>query len=402
MGILSLSELKFAGKKALVRVDFNVPLSDDGSIADTLKISESLPTIRYILKQGGSVILFSHLGNLDKSQNRKDSKFSLRPCGIALSKLLGQEVLFAEDCLGEETKKKVTDLKEGQVLLLENLRFYPAEEKPELDPSFAETLASYGDVYINDAFATCHRKHSSITCLPKKFLGAAAAGFLLEKEIKALSRLSTSPLRPFHAIVGGSKVSSKLGVLRSLLEKADALYIGGAMAFTFFKALGYRIGNSLFEPDLVPRATDLMNQCAKRKICLFLPEDILEADAFSNNASKKIITISKEGIDEGWQGMDIGPKTLTAWQHSLKEAGSIFWNGPVGVFELPAFSEGTFSLVKFLSSLSCCKIVGGGDSAAAVHQTGLNKKFTHMSTGGGASLEFIEHGTLPGIEALTH
>ncbi len=392
MPILSLTDLNFANKKALVRVDFNVPLNDDGSIADTLKISESLPTIQHILKQGGSVILISHLGN----------KQSLKPCQAALSKLLGRDVLFAEDCLREDTKKKVKNLKAGEVLLLENLRFYPAEEKPELDPSFAETLASYGDVYINDAFATCHRKHSSITSLPKKFPKASAAGFLLEKEINALSLLSTSPPRPFHAIVGGSKVSSKLGVLRSLLEKADALYIGGAMAFTFFKALGYRIGNSLFEPDLVPIAKNLMTECAQRKICLFLPEDILEADAFSNDSSKKIITISKEGIDDGWQGMDIGPKTITSWQHSLKEAASILWNGPVGVFELPAFSEGTFSLVKFLSSLSSCRIVGGGDSAAAVHQTGLNKNFTHISTGGGASLEFIEHGTLPGIEALTH
>ena len=227
MSIHSLTDLKFAGKKALVRVDFNVPLKKDGTVADTLKISESLPTIRYILKQGGSVILLSHLGNA------KDKK-SLKPCGEVLSKLLGQEVLFAEDCLGEETKKKVKNLKAGEVLLLENLRFYPAEEKPDLDPSFAETLASYGDVYINDAFATCHRNHSSITSLPKKFPGAAA-GFLLEKEVKALSLLSSSPPRPFHAIVGGSKVSSKLGVLRSLLEKADSLYIGGAMAFTFLK-----------------------------------------------------------------------------------------------------------------------------------------------------------------------
>jgi phosphoglycerate kinase len=393
MSIHSLTDLTFTGKKALVRVDFNVPLKEDGSVADTLKISESLPTIQYILKQGGSVILLSHLGN---------PKFSLKPCGTVLSKLLGGGVLFAQDCLGEETKKKVTNLKAGEVLLLENLRFYPAEEKPKLDPSFAETLASYGDIYINDAFATCHRNHSSITSLPKKFPGASAAGFLLEKEIKALSLLSTSPPRPFHAIVGGSKVSSKLGVLRSLLEKADALYIGGAMAFTFFKALGYCIGNSLFEPDLVPIAKDLINECAQRKICLFLPEDIVEADAFSNGASKKIITLSKEGIDAGWYGMDIGPKTLTSWEHSLKEAGSIFWNGPVGVFELPAFSEGTFSLVRFLSTLSSCRIVGGGDSAAAVHQTGLSKNFTHISTGGGASLEFIEHGTLPGIEALTH
>lgn len=398
MPILSLADLNLMNKKAIVRVDFNVPLKDDGSIADTLKISESIPSIRYILKAGGSVILLSHLGNIGKH----DAKYSLKPCKEALSQMLGQEVLFAEDCLGETTKEKVKNLKPGEVLLLENLRFHEAETNPTLDPSFAATLASYGDVYINDAFAACHRKHSSITSLPKKFPKLAAAGLLLEKEIKALGPLSTSPPKPFHAIIGGSKVSSKLGVLRSLLEKADALYIGGAMAFTFFKALGYSIGNSLFEPDLVPVATSLMNECAKKKIRLFLPEDIVEANTFANSSIKKIVEPSKEGIDAGWYGMDIGPKTLNSWEQSLKQATSVFWNGPVGVFEIPAFSEGTFSLVKFLSSLSSFRIVGGGDSAAAVRRLDLSKNFTHISTGGGASLEFIEHGTLPGIEAITY
>ncbi len=397
MLIPSISDLNLSNKKALVRVDFNVPLNENGSITDPLRISESLSTIRFILKNGGSVILLSHLGRPDGVKN---PKYTLKPCQLALSKLLNQEVFFAEDCLGKQTEKKIQELKPGQVILLENLRFYAAEENPDLDPSFAKKLASYGDLYINDAFAACHRNHSSITLLAKQFPHLAAAGFLLEKEIQSLTSLSKAPQQPFHAIIGGSKISSKLGVIRCLLEKIEALYIGGAMAFTFFKALGYPIGNSLFEPELVPVAKNLITDCLKKKIRLFLPEDIIESDSFSNSSSKKTVNISKEGIDTGWYGMDIGPKTFTRWQKSLENASSIFWNGPVGVFELPSFSEGTFSLVKFLSSLSSYRIVGGGDSAAAVHQLGLEKSFTHISTGGGASLEFIEHGNLPGIKAL--
>ena len=398
MSLLSHADINVSHKKVLVRVDFNVPLKEDGSIADLMRISESLPTIHSILERGGSVILLSHLG---RPKGIKNKKYTLEPCKEALSKLLNREVLFAKDCMGKETLSTVSKLKPGEVLLLENLRFYAAEENPNLDSSFTETLASYGDIYINDAFAACHRDHSSITSLAKKFPKSAAPGFLLEKEIQALTLLSTSPSKPFHAIIGGSKISSKLGVIQSLLEKVDVLYIGGAMAFTFFKAFEYPIGNSLFEPDFIPIAKDLINECLKRKIHLCLPKDIVEADSFSEHSIKKTITIAKEGVDAKWYGMDIGPLTLNSWKESLKNAASIFWNGPVGVFELPSFSEGTFSLVRFLSQLSSYRVIGGGDSAAAVHELALDKKFTHISTGGGAALEFIEQGTLPGIKALT-
>jgi phosphoglycerate kinase len=393
----SISQLNLKNKKALLRVDFNVPLNKDGTISDTLRISESIPTIKHILKMGGSVILLSHLG---RPKGEKNSKYSLKPCQKTLSKLLDQEVLFSNDCLGMETEEKIQNLKPGEVILLENLRFYGAEENPALDTSFAKKLSSYGDVYINDAFAACHREHSSISCLPKLFPHLSAAGFLLEKEIKALSLLSNNPPKPFHAIIGGAKISSKLGVIRCLLEKVDTLYIGGAMAFTFFKAQGLSIGNSLFEPDLIPIASDLIKTCLEKKIQLCLPKDIVIANSFTNPTSKKIVNISKEGIDTGWYGMDVGPETLTTWQELLSNAASIFWNGPVGVFEQADFAKGTFELVEFLASLNSYRVIGGGDSAAAVGETGLKNKFTHISTGGGASLEFLENGTLPGVEAL--
>lgn len=397
MPTLSISDLDLNQKKALVRVDFNVPLKEDGSIADSLRISETLPTLKFLLEKGASIILMSHLGR----PKGYDKKYSLSLCAKALSSMMQKEVLFASDCIGDDTKEKVKNLKPGEIILLENLRFYPAEKKPDLDPSFAETLASYGDVYINDAFAACHRNHSSITEVASKFPKTAAAGFLLEKEIKALSIFCKNPPRPFHAIIGGSKISSKLGVIESLIQKADSIYIGGAMAFTFFKALGYEIGNSLFESDLVSKASEIMEICHQKKIALFLPTDISESSSFSIDGHQKIVKIS-EGISPNWYGMDIGPETLASWEKSLENAASIFWNGPLGVFELAPFSKGTFSLAKFLSKLSSYRVIGGGDSAAAIEQAGLANDFSHISTGGGASLEFIELGSLPGIEALTH
>jgi phosphoglycerate kinase len=398
MAVLSLTDLNLFHKKALVRVEFNVPMNEDGSIADYMRISESIPTLRFLQEKEASIILLTHLG---KPGGKRDIKYSLKPFQKILSELLGQEVLFAEDVLGNETKKQVQNLKPRQILLLENLRFYPAEEKPELDPSFAQTLASYGDVYINDAFGGCHRKHSSITELPKAFPKASAAGFLVEKEIQALNPLCSHPQKPFHAIIGGSKVSSKLNILQSLVEKVQALYIGGGMAFTFLKALGHSIGQSLLEPDLLPAARNLIEQCETKGIELFLPLDIVIADSFSANANKKLINTHNEIIPETWQGMDIGPQTLIEWEKSLSKAKTIFWNGPLGVFEWDSFSKGTFSLAKFLSKLSSYRVVGGGDSASAIHKLELDKKFTYISTGGGASLEFLENGTLPGIAALT-
>ena len=400
MSVLSISELDFSKKKALVRVDFNVPMKEDGTITDLMRISESVPTIRYILDHGGSVILLSHLGNLEGS-SEKNLKRSLKTCGEALSKLLEKEVLFAEDCLGEETKTRIETLKPGEVILLENLRFYEAEETPSKDPSFASTLASYGDLYVNNAFSACHRNHSSIVSLPAFFPNKAAAGLLIEKEVSALTLLCTDPPKPFHAIIGGSKISSKIGVIEALLTKVDSLYIGGGMAFTFLKVLGHPIGASLFEPNFLQTAQNIIHRCFEKKIKLFLPEDAVAALTFSNDSPKKIVNTLKEGIDEGWKGMDIGPKTILSWQQSLQKAVAIFWNGPLGVFEFPQFAEGTFSMIQFLSTLSSLRIVGGGDSAAAIHELGLAKNFTHISTGGGASLQWIEKGTLPGIEALS-
>ncbi len=381
----------------LVRVDFNVPFKEDGSIADLARIAESLPTLRFLLQKKASIVLLSHLG---RPKGQRTLEYSLKPCAKALAQLLNKPVFFTEDCLGAKTKQQVSELKPTEILLLENLRFYPAEEDPSLDPHFAKELSSYGDFYVNDAFAACHRSHASITSLPSYFPGKSAAGFLVLKEIEALEKLQESPPRPFHAIIGGSKVSSKLGVLQKILSKADSLYIGGAMAFTFYKALGYSIGNSLYEPDLVQTAALLIETCRKKNIPLLLPEDILEGDAFSKDSSKKTISISKEGISPGWYGLDIGPKTLHTWKSTLEKAGSIFWNGPVGVFEFPSSAQGTLQLATFLSKLSSYRVIGGGDTAAAIHELQINQKFTHISTGGGASLEFLEYGTLPGIKAL--
>lgn len=399
MEVLSLTDLNLFHRKALVRVEFNVPINEDGSIADLMRISESIPTLRFLIEKEAKIILLSHLG---KPHGKWEKKYSLKPLQKVLSEIMGQEVFFAEDVLSQDTKAKVEKLKPRDILLLENLRFYPGEENPDLDPSFAQTLASYGDLYINDAFGGCHRRHSSFTILPKAFPNASAAGFLVEKEIQALKPICTHPTPPFHAIIGGAKISSKLNILQTLLDKVQALYIGGGMAFTFLKALGHSIGKSLLEPDLLPAARNLIEQCEQRGVELFLPQDIIIADSFTPNAHKKMVDIHTEAIPENWQGMDIGPETLMQWEKSLAKAKTIFWNGPVGVFEWEPFAKGTFSLAHFLSKLPSYRIIGGGDSASAIHKLGIDKKFTYISTGGGASLEFLEHGTLPAIEALTH
>lgn len=393
MDYLSLKDLSFKDIKALVRVDFNVPLNSKGEITDITRIKACVPTIRYILEQGGSVILLSHLGRPD---GKKNEKYTLKPCAHTLSTLLQYPVLFASDCLGKEALKQIDSLQPKEVLLLENLRFYPSEEQPDLDPSFAKTLASYGDVYVNDAFGTAHRKHSSTYSLPNFFPGKAVAGFLMEKEIQALSKFVNNPSTPFHVIIGGAKISSKIGVLKAVLNKAQAIYIGGAMAFTFLAAKGISIGDSIYEPGLIKEAQNFLKECKDKNISLFFPVDLI----VSNGNSSKIIDIS-QGIEKGWKGMDIGPKTLVLWTQELSKAKSIFWNGPVGVFEDPLFAKGTFHLAQFLSSLSSERIVGGGDSIAAIDQLHLADHFTHISTGGGASLEFLEYGTLPGIEILS-
>lgn len=397
MAKLGLQDLDLKGKKVLVRVDFNVPLNKEGTVADDTRIKESLPSIQYILKAGGSVILMSHLG---RPKGTPDKQFSLAPCAKVLSSLLGKPVLMAGDCIGPQIETMARNLKPGEVLLLENLRFHAAEEKPSLDPSFAKKLASLGDVYVNDAFGTAHRNHSSTVAIAQYFPGKSAAGLLMQKEIAALSTL-LNPKRPFYAIIGGAKISTKMGVLKSLVGKADSIFIGGGMAFTFLLAQGIKIGNSIHEDDQVSAAKEFLEECQKKNILCRLAKDLVIADKFEEGAQSKIVG-ADQGIPEGWQGMDIGPKTIEEWEQNLKKAKTIFWNGPLGVFEFPRFARGTEQIAKTLASLKgATTIVGGGDSVAAINRLRLAEAFTHVSTGGGASLEFIEFGSLPGIDALS-
>lgn len=397
MGKLNVSDLEVKGKKVLVRVDFNVPMNPDGTISDDTRIRESLPTIQHILNAGGSVILMSHLG---RPKGKKDPKFSLAPCAKSLSHLLGRPVIMAPDCIGKETEALAQKLENGQVLLLENLRFYPEEEKPEINPSFAKELASLGDLYVNDAFGTAHRAHSSTAAIAQYFPNSAAAGMLMQKEIAFLGDLVKDPKRPFYALIGGSKISTKIGVLHALLDKVDALFIGGAMSYTFFKAQGIEIGNSLCETDQIETAKSLSELAVKKNVALYLPTDHLIAASISQDSPTKILSIN-EGVPLGWQGVDIGPKTLQKWEENLKKARTIFWNGPLGVFEIPAFAKGTAGIAETLAHLSAVTIVGGGDSVSAVNQLGLASQFSHLSTGGGASLEYLELGHLPGIDSLS-
>ncbi len=387
---MSLQDLDFKDKKVLVRVDFNVPLDAEGHIVDDTRIREAIPTIQYILQKGGRVILLSHFGR----PKGRDPKLSLKPCAQRLAQLLNKPVAFASDCLGEEAKQEVAKLTNGSLLLLENLRFYPAEEDPESDPTFAQKLAELGDLYINDAFGAAHRKHSSTYTIVKHFPGKAAPGLLIQKELTFLNALLAHPEHPFYALIGGSKVSSKIGMLQSLLSKVDGLFIAGAMAYTFFKAQGLEIGDSLYEKDFITTAKDFLNACSSKKIPLFLPLD----NVITNQAAE--IQIVANTIPPGWRGMDIGPATIKEWKHALSNAKTIFWNGPVGVFEIPAFATGTHEIAQTLAHLSCTKIVGGGDSIAAINALNLAHQFTHLSTGGGASLEYLEKGHLPGIDIL--
>lgn len=397
MNKLTLKDLPVKGKKVLVRVDFNVPLNKDGTISDDTRIKASLPTIEHILNEGGSAILMSHLGRPD---GKKDPKFTLELCAKRLSELLHKPVLFAHDCIGLDVEKMAKNLKPGQALLLENLRFHAAEEKPEIDPSFAKKLAKLGDFYVNDAFGTAHRAHSSTATITKYFPETAVAGFLLQKEIEFLGAAFAHPKHPFYAVIGGAKISTKMGVLKSLLSKVDSLFIGGGMSYTFFKAQGISIGDSIHEDDLLGKAKEFLKTAAEKKVAIYLPTDIVIADRFDNNANAKTINIA-DGIPKGWQGMDIGPGTLKKWSEFLQKSAMVFWNGPLGVFEFPNFAKGTNGMAKTLSELKATTIVGGGDSVAAVNQLNLLNRFTHVSTGGGATLEYIEYGHLPGIDALT-
>ena len=395
---LALRDLNVQNKRVLMRVDFNVPLKDDGEISDDSRILAALLSIRYVLDHGGSLILMSHLGRPVGAPNKK---YSLAPCKTRLEQLLERPVLWAPDCIGPIAEKMAEDLKPGQILFLENLRFHEGEEHPEKDPSFASSLAKLGDVYVNDAFGTAHRAHSSTALIASFFPHGAAAGLLMEKEINALGRLLKHPKRPFYAIIGGAKVSTKAGVIEHLLDLADALFIGGAMAYTFLKTQGMSIGSSFYDEKEGPTAASILQQAAQKNTPCYLPVDLVIADAFSNEAHTQIISID-QGIPDGWQGMGIGPRTVETWSVLLKKAKTVFWNGPLGVFEMPKFAQGTRSIATALAHSSSTVVVGGGDSVAAIQQMGLGKQFAHLSTGGGASLEFLELGHLPGIDSLSN
>lgn len=393
---LSIKDLDLKGKKALIRVDFNVPIQN-GIITDDAKILASLPTIRYVLDQGASIILLSHLG---RPKGKPDPALSLAPCAQKLSHLLKIPVKLAPDSSGLEVDQLAKNLKPGEILLLENLRFHVGEEHPEKEPAFVNSLASLGDLYINDAFGSSHRAHTSTSIIPQLFPGKAAAGFLLEKEIAYLSSTLTNPKRPFYAILGGSKVSTKFKLIEALLKKADVLIIGGAMAFTFFKAEKIPIGNSLFEEEYIPSAREILDITSKIKCRIILPVDSVVTQNI-HSPNPKIVDM-KKGISDGWMGVDIGPETIRLFQNELHKASTVFWNGPMGIFETPPFNTGTNAIAKSLAELkSATTIVGGGESIAAIDAAGVADKITHLSTGGGAALEYIEYGHLPGIDALS-
>ncbi len=391
MGLKTIKDLDLSGKRVILRVDFNVPLSE-GVVTDSTRIEMALPTIRYILDQpGASLIVMTHLG---RPKGEKKPELSLAPVAKKFSELLGRDVKMAPDCIGEEVQQLAQELNPGEVMLLENLRFY--KEETNNDSEFSKALASLADVYVNDAFGTAHRAHAS-TEGTAKYL-PAAAGFLIEKEVAFFGKLLTNPEKPFAAVIGGAKVSSKIGVLETLLEKCDDIIIGGAMAYTFLKVQGYEIGESLFEEEYSRTAENFLKAAEQQGVRIILPLDHIAGKEFSETAEP----ISVDGIDipEGLIGMDIGPKTLAAVEQALKKAASIVWNGPMGVFEMKQFAQGTLKVAEMVASCDGTTVVGGGDSVAAVNKFGFADRIDHVSTGGGASLEFLEGRVLPGIAAL--
>lgn len=394
---LSLYDLDLKNKRVLMRVDFNVPLDKNATITDDTRIRSSLPSIQYAIDHGASVIIMSHLG---RPKNKRAPELSLAPCAKRLSELLGRPVIMAPDCVGSETEKITRSLKPGQILLLENLRFHKGEEQPEEDPIFAPALASLGDVYVNDAFGSAHRAHASTALIARYFPGHAAAGFLMEKEIRFLGSALLDPRHPFMAIIGGAKISSKIGVLKALMKKVDVFLIGGGMAYTFYKAQGIPIGNSIHEDGLLDEAKLFLESCTKANVKVLLPKDIVIADGLDPGSRTEIVDI-QQGIPDSMQGVDIGPKTIQDFAEEIKHAATLFWNGPLGVFENPDFAKGTNAIAQEVACLQATTIVGGGDSIAALNAAGVANKITHISTGGGAALEYIEFGRLPGVEALS-
>lgn len=394
---LHLEHLDVTNKTALIRVDINVPLDNSGKITDYTRIEAIKPTVDFLLKQHAKIILLSHLG---KPKGSVNPKLSLKACLPKLQELFSANIPLITDYDHLDKTQIDKCFQKSPIVLFENLRFHKGEEKPEEDPSFAKKLASFGDVFINDAFGTSHRKHSSTYAITKFFPKTSAMGFLVQKEYDYLTKTLTSPKRPFFSIIGGAKISSKLGVIDSLLDKCDALFIGGAMAFTFLKSQGIKVGKSLIEDSFLQSAKDLLEKGKKLHKQIFLPIDCLSAVSLSNEATPKEIVIT-DGLEDSSMGLDIGPKTIAFWSQELQKGKTIFWNGPLGAFEYQPFAKGTSSIGKVLSELNATTIVGGGDSLSAIHSLHLQNNFSFLSTGGGASLELIEKGSLPCIEALT-
>ena len=390
MVLNTINEADLKGKRVLIRVDFNVPLKD-GVVTDNTRIKAALPTIKYILDNGASLVVMTHLG---RPKGQKNPAFSLAPVAAEFEKLLGKKVTLAPDVIGPEVKKEVEALKPGDVLLLENVRFYAEEEKN--DEAFAKELASYGDIYCNDAFGTAHRAHASTEGVSHYL--PSYAGFLIEKEVKFMAPVLENPEKPLVAIIGGSKVSSKITVLESLVRTCDTIVIGGGMAYTFDKVLGYKIGKSLVEDDYLETAKNFLEKAEAKGVKVILPVDHLAAAEFSENAAP--VAVDGRNIPDDLMGMDIGPKTIEMIKDAIKSAKTVVWNGPMGVFEFEAFSKGTEEVAKALAASDAISVVGGGDSVAAINKFGLADKISHVSTGGGASLEFLEGKILPGIKAL--
>lgn len=396
MAKLTIKDLDVRGKKVMMRVDFNVPV-ENGVITDDNRIVEALPSINYVTDNGGMVILMSHFG---RPKSADDKEFSLIVVADYLRTLLSTPVHFATDCIGKTAQDVIDQAKYGEIVLLENVRFHKGETKNDVE--FSKALASLGDMFVNDAFGSSHRAHSSVAGITE-FLQPAAAGFLLEKEIMYLSDSVNSPKRPFVAVLGGAKVSDKISVITNLLNKVDCIIVGGGMTYTFYKALGLPIGKSLLEEDRVALAKDLIGQAKSAGVNFLLPSDSVVAQEFSNDASFKIV--DENGIEDGWMALDIGPISIETFSKVISEAGTVIWNGPMGVFEMDNFSKGTFAVAQSLADATkkgTISIIGGGDSAAAIKKAGLDKEVTHVSTGGGASLEYLEGNELPGISSLTN
>ncbi len=388
----TIEDIQVAGKKVLVRVDFNVPLTEDGKVADDKRIVAALPTIKYLLEHNAKVILCSHLG---RPKGQVNPKYSLAPVGEKLAELLPDtQIWFAEDTIGESAKAAIADMKDGEIVLLENTRFHKEEEKN--DPEFAKALASLADIFVSDAFGTVHRAHASTAGVADYI--PAVAGYLIGKELGIMGEALDNPVRPFVAILGGAKVADKIGVIKNLLTKCDSLIIGGGMAYTFFKAKGYEIGNSLLDADSIDLAKDLMKEAEERGVKLLLPIDTVVAKEFAADAEH--MTVDSDKIPAGWQGLDIGEKTIALFRETIIKAKTVVWNGPMGVFEFPAFAVGTKAIAQACADCEGTTIVGGGDSASAVKKLGYASKITHISTGGGASLEFLEGKVLPGVAVL--